>query len=250
MIQTEIKIGPIRPTMGPLAKLGGAAISQASGAGSIDDRLSQAEQDIRALRDQNIAFRQLLDQQISVPMFIGSGSNHQAGVVPDPGTTAGSSRYLNENGTFTAPVPTMSRALAYNSVLQSILTTANTPLIFDTNVQNVGGIHSTTVNNSRFTAPVVGWYIALGQVSYGAGQAVGSTLRQIAIAVNGSFVTPVPINNSPPNPSNTIIPSWQVVATLQLNAGDYVEFLVYQDSGSTIDTSPTSTFGALTLLSG
>jgi hypothetical protein len=37
------------------------------------------------------------------PAFGASGGSHSAGLVPDPGSTAGSTRYLCENGTFTVP---------------------------------------------------------------------------------------------------------------------------------------------------
>ncbi len=37
------------------------------------------------------------------PAFKASGTGHAAGVVPDPGATAGTTRYLREDGTWTAP---------------------------------------------------------------------------------------------------------------------------------------------------
>lgn len=102
MTETEIRIGPVRPQSGPLAKTGGAAISQLSGGGSLENRQRQSEQDIRALQDQILALSKLLDQQISVPMLIASGPNHQAGVVPDPGSTSGTTKFLREDATFAA----------------------------------------------------------------------------------------------------------------------------------------------------
>lgn len=38
-----------------------------------------------------------------IPAFIGSGSSHAAGYVPDAGATAGTTRYLREDGTWAAP---------------------------------------------------------------------------------------------------------------------------------------------------
>lgn len=35
--------------------------------------------------------------------FVGSGSSHKAGLVPDPGATAGTSKYLREDGTWSTP---------------------------------------------------------------------------------------------------------------------------------------------------
>jgi len=37
-----------------------------------------------------------------VPAFVGSGPSHKAGLVPDPGATAGATRFLCEDGTFAA----------------------------------------------------------------------------------------------------------------------------------------------------
>lgn len=102
MVETDIKIGPIRPVSGPLAKTGGAAISSNSGSGPVDVRLRQSEQDIRALQDQVLALSQLLDQLISVPMLIASGPNNQSGVVPAPGTTVGTAKFLREDATWIA----------------------------------------------------------------------------------------------------------------------------------------------------
>ena len=39
-----------------------------------------------------------------LPVFGGSGAGHSVGAVPDPGATAGSTRYLREDGTWVAPV--------------------------------------------------------------------------------------------------------------------------------------------------
>jgi len=41
-----------------------------------------------------------------LPLFGASGSNHAQGVVPDPGATAGTTRYLREDGTWSVPAGT------------------------------------------------------------------------------------------------------------------------------------------------
>lgn len=104
MTETQINIGPIRPVFGPLSKMGGSAVSQAVGNGSLQEQLQQAQQDILSLQNQIRSNSTLLDQTIPVPMLIGSGGNHQAGVVPDPGATSGGDRFLNENGTWSYPL--------------------------------------------------------------------------------------------------------------------------------------------------
>jgi hypothetical protein len=47
------------------------------------------------------AFRLLVGADI--PVFVASGASHAQGGVPDPGSTAGTSRYLREDATWTAP---------------------------------------------------------------------------------------------------------------------------------------------------
>ena len=39
------------------------------------------------------------------PAFIASGINHRGGSVPDPGSTAGTDRFLREDATFAVPLP-------------------------------------------------------------------------------------------------------------------------------------------------
>ncbi|WP_213308160.1 hypothetical protein [Paraburkholderia sacchari] len=48
------------------------------------------------------AFRALVPADL--PLMGASGSGHQAGAVPDPGSTAGTTRYLREDGTWGNPV--------------------------------------------------------------------------------------------------------------------------------------------------
>ncbi len=43
-----------------------------------------------------------------LPVFVASGSGHAVGAVPDPGATAGTTRYLREDGTWVAPVASSS----------------------------------------------------------------------------------------------------------------------------------------------
>ena len=44
-----------------------------------------------------------LDSSVTYTNFVGSGSNAAAGLVPSPGTTAGTSKYLREDGTWQVP---------------------------------------------------------------------------------------------------------------------------------------------------
>jgi hypothetical protein len=41
---------------------------------------------------------------LGLPTFVGSGASHAPGIVPDPGSSAGTARYLNENGNWFDPL--------------------------------------------------------------------------------------------------------------------------------------------------
>jgi len=76
---------------------------------------------------------------IHISTFVASGSGSAAGIVPNPGGTAGSTRYLNENATFMIP-PGIS--LFSRSVLGSPVSVTSTTVTF--------------VDNIAVTCPAVG----------------------------------------------------------------------------------------------
>jgi hypothetical protein len=119
---------------------------------------------------------------------------------------------------------------AYSSVGQSIANVTQVPLTFDTNIEDSNNgatlVHSTSTNTSRFTIPVgaSGRYLLAANVNYSA----NGIPTYMTIRVNGStFVMQVTSNTA------TLPTSPMVSMYLFLNAGDYVEFLVNQTSGST-----------------
>lgn len=239
-----------------------------------------------------------------LPGFAGSGTGHRAGVVPDPGASAGSVKFLCENGTWAVPsitaiqgvavssatpldtqvlaydatagqwkptaagggganatqlqarnidstAPTDTQVLAWNagtskwtpaaagpagsyasygytSVNQSISNSTTTALAFEQSVFDRGSIHSTSVNNSRFTAPVTGSYLITAGVAF-AGAAANATLG-LSIRVNG---TSIYTNQYTYQVSGN--QSWfSVSLALDLNATDYIEAVAWQNSGSAL----------------
>lgn len=101
----------------------------------------------------------------------------------------------------------------------------------DTDMDGVGG-HSTVTNPSRFTARYPGWY----QVSGGAGWVNNATGKRAAwLSKNGTSI----------NGSEQIGPASGTGATtvatrtieVQLATGDYIELIVFQDSGGALNTS-------------
>lgn len=57
-----------------------------------------------------------------LPVFKSSGATHAQGAVPDPGATAGTTRYLREDGTWATPTGAISGASAVGSVLSASAT--------------------------------------------------------------------------------------------------------------------------------
>lgn len=94
--QTEIFVGPV---LG--GKASGTAIVPLSSTGPLDEFKRLTTENITKLQNQlNTLRQQLVTTAISVPMLVASGPNHQAGVVPDPGTTSGTAKFLREDASF------------------------------------------------------------------------------------------------------------------------------------------------------
>lgn len=125
---------------------------------------------------------------------------------------------------------------AYNSANESI--SNNTVSLFTCDTHDFdttsGAFHSTSSNTSRFIAATAGKYRLTYNVAW-AGSA-GGTQRQVYLRVNGSGAVTGSISVVAPSSSDN---TNNASVHLNMNANDYVEVLVYQDSG-----------GALNLLGG
>jgi hypothetical protein len=113
--------------------------------------------------------------------FVASGASHAHGLVPDPGVTAGSTRFLNENGTWVAPagggtVTATGGTLTANSVVLGAGTT-------DTKV--VAGIISDGI--SKLTLGVN--TTTLGAVKMFGNTSGDATIQPAAIAGTATVVT-------------------------------------------------------------
>lgn len=136
------------------------------------------------------------------------------------------------------------RSLAHNSANQSILNTTNTALTFDTNDYDLGSVHSTSVNTSRFTMPTTGFYLISGQALWN--NSAAGNFRVLQIKKNGTTLITQSYACAPTAGNN---PTCFVSVPLSLAASDYVEFVVQQDSGgalSVLGGSPTElTWGSV-----
>lgn len=91
------------------------------------------------------------------------------------------------------------------------------------------GLHSTTLNASRFTAPsgLGGKYLVTAHAVFTAAGAGGDTTRLVRLRKNGTLIEAE--GRLLENGAGTTV---SLTTVAKLNAGDYLEMLVYQDSGA------------------
>jgi hypothetical protein len=125
----------------------------------------------------------------------------------------------------------------------SVPNTVLTPIPFDTNVLDVGGVHSTSVNPTRFTVPAGqgGFYFVCGSIRWAALSVSGANYTAIEIFNNGSVVAA----NSLPASGTVVIQSLGLIVPLA--AGDIVEIYARQTSGgvATVQAFATQTWGQI-----
>jgi hypothetical protein len=134
-------------------------------------------------------------------------------------------------------------SLAYQTSAQNITINTPTMLTFDTNAYDVGAVHSTSVNPTRFTAPVAGTYLVQGQWQLGSN---GNGALQMQVYKNGAAPTPLILTQDFQN--NSIFFAQQIVGVIQLAVNDYIEFRA-SEGVATTTTTASGVWGSLTLLS-
>lgn len=121
--------------------------------------------------------------------------------------------------------PTASRSTA-----QTITTSTQTKIIFDTVDSDGWNCWDLSPNPTRLTVPVTGRYFITGNISF---QAASSGHRAVNILLNDSNE----LARSDFNPVSNSIDTHSTVNThaVTLTKGDYVELRVWQNSGSNLD---------------
>lgn len=115
---------------------------------------------------------------------------------------------------------------------QSIPDNTNTVIDWNSEQFDTDDIHDNITNNSRLTCKTAGRYIVQGQISWGA-SATGR--KEIFIRLNGATDV-AHYKERIDDGTDTSETSWmQVHALLDLQLNDYVELLVFQNSGSPVD---------------
>lgn len=117
---------------------------------------------------------------------------------------------------------------AAQSIPNGVITTFN----FDTEVFDTDNMHSTTVNNNRITFNKTGTYIVGGRAIWAASAV--NVQRYIEIRTNGTTVWDSvdvpPIGGGGQSQHD-------ITTLLSVNAGDYFELRVYQDSGAAMNVT-------------
>lgn len=129
------------------------------------------------------------------------------------------------------------RCRATKSAHQTISHNTLTTVTFDTEDFDVGNLHDTVTNNSRFTVPVGGdgIYLIVAQASWTGRNASGGRLGAY-IYKNGT--TRIGIQEETPDATTgdgNLGTSFSAVAGVSLVAGDYIEMKVQQNTGGNFD---------------
>lgn len=120
------------------------------------------------------------------------------------------------------------KALVYRSTQQLIATATATAVQFTDEDYDVGTLHDTVTNNTRLTAPVAGYYLVHGAVTY---EANGTGSRATIMAKNGAIVG----TQASGRAGGTLADAPFLCTIVHLNAGDYLELWAYQDTGGNLN---------------
>lgn len=118
-------------------------------------------------------------------------------------------------------------ARVYNSANISIPNNAATALTFNSERWDTDGIHSTTTNTGRLTCVTAGIYSIFGHIRFAA-NATG--IRSVFIRLNGTTIIGSQLNHQ----SSAAIAELSIVTHYVLAVGNYVELMVYQNSGGAL----------------
>ncbi len=123
------------------------------------------------------------------------------------------------------------RCRVYNSANISLTSGVATALTFDTEVEDTGAMHSTSVNTSRITIPSggAGWYRMGACVRFAANT---TGYREVKIQANGSVDLVI---QRVPNSGATDDSRVACHTEYPLVAGDYIELVATQNSGGALN---------------
>ena len=129
------------------------------------------------------------------------------------------------------------RAGAYHTALQSLATSTETPITFNTEDFDVGALHDVSTNPTRFTVPAggAGVYLLTGSITYAT---AASTVTRAWWKKNGTTHVAGGVSGLTSAASST---SLCVTALVTLAAADYVELIGFQSTGGALNTGDAAT---------
>jgi hypothetical protein len=116
-----------------------------------------------------------------------------------------------------AMATTHPRCNAYHSSTQTVLASATDALSLDSEIYDIGSMHSTSTNTNRVTIPEVGVYLAIGHTTVSAANNANVILH---VRVGGAGQMSSRTNATG---SSLLATTLNVFAILSLGAGDYVD---------------------------
>lgn len=132
--------------------------------------------------------------------------------------------------------PWRNGALLTNSANQSINNTTTTALTFDTEVYDLTGLHSTSVNTDRITITTPGYYAAWAGVQWAANV---TGRRQIIIRLNGNNI----VTDIKMAVTDAAVGTVHAIgaAPRYCVAGDFFQVYVLQASGGALNSVASAT---------
>jgi hypothetical protein len=126
-------------------------------------------------------------------------------------------------------------ARVYNSAGETV-PEGDTALTFDSERYDNAELHSTSTNPSRLTAQQAGTYLITGHVNF---VPASSGVRGLRMRLNGgTFIA----GSFVPSAGGLVDTVLSVATVYHLAAGDYVELIVYQNSGGSLTVRATPNF--------
>ncbi|TDD97648.1 hypothetical protein [Actinomadura rubrisoli] len=121
---------------------------------------------------------------------------------------------------------------------QSITNNTTTPLQWNSEFEDTHGGHDNSTNNSRYTAPIDGLYQVTATVAWDSNS---SGIREISLRVNGSTI----LDGNRIGAGFNITLTQTVSHLVRLTAGQYVEAIVWQNTGGSLAIDRTFHAGPL-----
>lgn len=128
-------------------------------------------------------------------------------------------------------------ARAYNSADISISNNSLTPLTFNSERYDTDTIHSTGSDTGRLTCKTAGKYLIVGQIEFAANT---SGRRILEIRLNGT--TNLAEIEHHPSQTGSAPTGMNILTIYDLSVNDYVELLVYQSSGGSLNVNAVANY--------